>query len=85
VSNDTGPLHLAQALGTRTVGIYWFMNLLVSGPLVGALHHEVFSARVHCPVCGLENLHARCPHDVSFVDDIGVDEVAALALQALPA
>lgn len=80
VSNDTGPLHLAQALGTRTVGIYWFMNLLVSGPLVGARHREAFSARLHCPVCGVENLHARCAHEVSFIDDVPASTVIDMAL-----
>lgn len=82
VSNDTGPLHLAQAVGTPTVGIYWFMNLLVSGPLAGEGHLEAFSARTNCPVCGAENLHQRCPHDVSFVADVSTDEVVGLARRA---
>lgn len=82
VSNDTGPLHLAQALGTRTVGIYWFLNLLVSGPLVGGPHREAFSARVHCPVCGRENLRERCEHEAPFVGDVSTEEVTALALAA---
>lgn len=82
ISNDTGPLHLAQAVGTPTVGIYWFMNLLASGPLVGGPHREAFSARMHCPVCGQENLRERCEHEVSFVDDVTIDEVMALVQQA---
>jgi ADP-heptose:LPS heptosyltransferase len=82
LSNDTGPLHLAQAVGTRTVGIYWFMNLLVSAPLVAAGQHELFSARTQCPVCGQDNVHARCGHEVSFVDDVGTQEVMAAALAA---
>ena len=83
VSNDTGPLHLAQAVGTRTVGVYWFLNLLVSGPLVGGRHREAFSARIHCPVCGRENLRERCEHDVPFVGDVRVEEVLGLARAAL--
>lgn len=79
VSNDTGPLHLAQALGTHTVGIYWFMNLLVSAPLVAARHRHAFSARTVCPVCGLDNVASRCLHDDSFVADVSVAEVLSLA------
>src|SRR5690606_12744344 len=28
IANDTGPLHLATALGTPTVGIYWLSNFV---------------------------------------------------------
>jgi ADP-heptose:LPS heptosyltransferase len=82
VSNDTGPLHLAQAVGARSVGIYWFMNLLASAPLVAAGQREAFSTRIHCPLCGQDNVRSRCAHDPCFVDDVGVDEVKALALDA---
>jgi hypothetical protein len=37
--------------------------------------------RVHCPVCGEENLRTRCAHDASFVGDVQHDEVIALALE----
>ena len=35
VSNDSGPLHLAQAVGSATVGIYWCINLVTAGPRSG--------------------------------------------------
>jgi ADP-heptose:LPS heptosyltransferase len=79
VSNDTGPLHLALAIGTKAVGIYWLTNLFESGPLRQDIHAAALSLRTHCPVCGKENLAARCPHDASFVDGVMVEEVAALA------
>ena len=28
VANDSGPRHLAQSLGTPTVGLYWFGNVI---------------------------------------------------------
>jgi hypothetical protein len=43
-------------------------------------HRPALSARVHCPVCGMENLKMRCEHDVSFVDDVSPEEVTGLAM-----
>ncbi|MES2901973.1 MAG: glycosyltransferase family 9 protein [Pseudomonadota bacterium] len=80
VSNDTGPLHLALALGTPAVGIYWLTNLIESAPLCQQGHRSAVSVRVRCPQCGVENISTRCPHQVSFVDDVQVDEVLALSL-----
>ncbi|MET0981706.1 MAG: glycosyltransferase family 9 protein [Telluria sp.] len=82
VSNDTGPLHLALAVGTRGVGIFWLTNLVQALPLRQSLLRAAMAVRVHCPVCGAENLTTRCPHDDSFVADVTVDEVAALVRSA---
>src|SRR5690606_31490844 len=38
IANDTGPRHLAAAVGTPTVGIYWCGNLINAGPLTRARH-----------------------------------------------
>lgn len=83
VSNDTGPLHLALALGRPCVGIYWLSNLVESAPLCQAGHRAAVSLRTACPVCGAQNLTQRCDHDTSFVDDVALDEVAALAIAML--
>jgi ADP-heptose:LPS heptosyltransferase len=83
VSNDSGPLHLALAVGAPAVGIYWLTNLYDGGPLVQDRHRAAMSSRTHCPVCGAENLKSRCPHDVSFVDDVTVDEVLAMSMELL--
>lgn len=79
VSNDTGPLHLALAIGTPAVGIFWLTNLLESGPLRQHLLRPALSVQAHCPVCGVSNLKYRCEHDVCFVDDVSVEKVAGLA------
>jgi ADP-heptose:LPS heptosyltransferase len=83
VSNDTGPLHLALALGVPSVGIFWLTNLLEGMPLRPSTLRAALSVRTRCPVCGQDNLAQRCPHDVSFVDEVSLDEVAGLALEVL--
>ncbi|MGN6703541.1 MAG: glycosyltransferase family 9 protein, partial [Burkholderiaceae bacterium] len=80
VSNDTGPLHLGLAVGTRCVGIYWLTNLIESGPLRQDGHRPALSLQTRCPVCGMENLRTRCPHEESFVADVPTEEVMAHAL-----
>jgi ADP-heptose:LPS heptosyltransferase len=81
VSNDTGPLHLAGAVGAPTVGIFWIGDLVNSGPLSRAKHRPVASFRVECPVCGTPNVDTSCGHDVSFLDDAPVGAVLEAALE----
>jgi ADP-heptose:LPS heptosyltransferase len=75
VANDTGPLHLAGAVGTPTVGIYWCGNLVNGGPLSVERNRHATSWRTTCPVCGADNTSQRCEHDASFVADVPVEEV----------
>jgi ADP-heptose:LPS heptosyltransferase len=83
VSNDTGPLHLALAIGTPAVGLFWHTNLVDGAPLRPGLLRAAVSAQVSCSVCGADNRSARCPHQESFLQDIPVDDVLALAFAQL--
>jgi ADP-heptose:LPS heptosyltransferase len=80
VGNDSGPRHLAAAVGTPTVGIYWWKNLLNTGPLTAAGSRVAVSFRSTCPMCGAEQVHTRCAHDPSMVADVPVEEVTDAAL-----
>lgn len=82
LANDSGPRHLAQALGTPTVGIYWAGNALTSGPLGRGRHRIHLSWVTRCPACGADVTQVgwtapRCPHDGSLMEGIGSDEVTA--------
>lgn len=86
IANDTGPLHLARAIGTPTVGIYWIGNLVNYGAEGMRLHRHATSWTTQCPDCGMDcianDMHiARdgCRHEASIVDSISVEQVAAYA------
>lgn len=83
VSNDSGPLHVAMAVGAATVGIYWCGNLINSGPVTRARHRPALSWRLDCPLCGRNCLHDDCGHKVSFVADVPVEEIRESALDVL--
>lgn len=78
IANDTGPRHLAGAVGTPTVAVYWCGNLIQAGPLSRATHRPLVSWTTACPRCGADGVAPgaeRCPHDESWVGDVSVDMV----------
>ncbi len=83
VGNDSGPLHLAGAVGTRTVGVFWAGNVITAGPLTRSHHRLAISWRLTCPECGVDTTQTPCPHRASFVADVPVNEVLAPALELL--
>jgi ADP-heptose:LPS heptosyltransferase len=85
VGNDSGPRHLAAAVGTATVAVYWGVSLGSYGPLDRARHRAPTAWRLHCPVCGANGLQQDCrsSHHASLVADVTVDEVLAEALDLL--
>ncbi|WP_431973643.1 glycosyltransferase family 9 protein [Micromonospora haikouensis] len=92
VSNDTGPLHLAAAVGTPTVGVYWIGNLINGGHLLRGRHRPIASWTVRCPVCGVDCTpgiyphrpgDGECPHRDSFVADVPSIEVLEAARDLL--
>lgn len=83
IANDTGPRHLAEAVGTATVGIYWCGNVINAGPATSARHRTAIAWRLTCPVCGFDNTFGRCEHNDSFVADITSSEVMELAFDLL--
>jgi len=85
VGNDSGPRHLAAAVGTATVAVHWGVSLGTYGPLYRARHRAPTSWRLHCPTCGANGLQEDCRtrHEASLVADVTVDEVLAEALDLL--
>jgi ADP-heptose:LPS heptosyltransferase len=93
ISNDTGPLHLARAVGAPTVGIIWAPNVLNWGPLSRSRHRLAISWRLECPQCRIKPVSPwpfqpvtpGCDHPYSFVENIAVAEVLEPAVELLSA
>jgi ADP-heptose:LPS heptosyltransferase len=83
VSNDSGPLHLAAAVGSATVGLYWCGNLINAGPASRRRHCPQLSWQLDCPTCGVDCTRDECAHRPSFLERITVAQVRAEALDLL--
>lgn len=81
VTNDSGPMHMAAALGVPTVAVFGPTDADVTGP-VGP-RTRVVRRPVACSPCMLR----ECPIDHRCMDRVGVDAVvrAARQLTAPPA
>ena len=91
VGNDTGPLHLAAAVGTATVGLYWAGNAMTYAPATRGAQRSIISWTVHCPRCSAQctsHLYPHrdgngCGHRDSLLLDIPVAEVVDAAMDLL--
>jgi ADP-heptose:LPS heptosyltransferase len=93
VANDSGPRHLAQALGAPTVGVFWTGNAINAGPLGRSLHRIHLGWTTRCAVCGVDVTQVgwtapRCPHDESTVEAVApeavYEDVRQLTAMSLP-
>lgn len=72
IGNDSGPLHIADAMGLSTVSLYGPTNPQVQAPL-GERSHVLFK-RVECSPCYQDGYFPPCGH-VTCLTSITVDEV----------
>ena len=80
ISNDTGPLHVARALGVPSIGIFWCANIINAAPMTTSLNRNLLSWTLNCPLCGLSTFkfketESSCKHHTSMVAEVTVDEV----------
>lgn len=87
ITNDSGPLHLANALNVKTVGIYWCGNLINGMNLFIKNSIALGSWMVNCPMCQRDmasifpfySKQNDCKHETSFVAKVSVREVIEAA------
>lgn len=72
VTNDTGPMHLAAALGTPLLDLCGAANEVVTGPRGTA--SEVVVHPIHCRPC----VKNSCAYNLGCMTGIGVDRVETL-------
>jgi heptosyltransferase II len=82
VTNDTGPMHLAAALGTPVVVPFGSTSPELTGPgLPGDSRHRLLQAGVPCAPCFLRH----CPIDLRCLKGIRPERVVAAVLEVMSA
>jgi len=79
VANDSGPMHVAAAVGAPVVAIFGSTSEEVTGPL--GQWARVVKHSVACSPCGLR----QCPIDFRCMRELTVDEVHRTALELVAA
>jgi len=73
IVNDGGPLHVAEAVGVKTVSIFGPVDPKVYGPYPVA-NHTVVQKGLPCQPCYRRFRQANCGH-ISCLSDLSVEEV----------
>jgi heptosyltransferase-2 len=81
LTNDTGPMHVAAALGTPVVVPFGSTSPELSGPgLPGDPRHRLLKSDAPCSPCFLR----QCPIDFRCLQGIGVDQVVDAVAEVWP-
>lgn len=75
--NDGGLLHLAAALGVKTVSVFGPVDEKVYGPYGDHAAHEVLTEPVACRPCYKKFHFPPCPYDRRCLKDLAVEKVVA--------
>lgn len=78
LTNDSGPMHIADAVGTRLVALFGSTSEVITGPYHGA---QVIHKHVACSPC----YKRVCPLDFRCMRQIEVEEVYDAVCNALDA
>lgn len=80
LTNDTGPMHLAAALGTPVVALFGSTDSQLTGPgLPSDTGHRLLQSRPLCAPC----FRRTCPVDFRCMTGISVERVVQEVLQLL--
>lgn len=79
LTNDTGPMHLAAALGTPVVVPFGSTSPELTGPgLPGDPRHHLLKSDAPCAPCFLR----ECPIDLRCMNGIGIERVVEAVMKA---
>jgi len=83
ISNDGGPMHIAVALGVKTVSVFGPVSEVVYGPYPDRRNHVALSWDGECRPCYKNFRMPVCDRDKECLKAISVDEVFAAAVKLL--
>lgn len=75
VTNDGGPMHIAVAVGIKSVSIFGPVDEIVYGPYPESSKHIVIKNNIQCRPCYREFKLPVCPINKQCLNSITVDEV----------
>jgi len=84
IANDGGPLHIAVAMGARTVGIFGPVDENVYGQYPSSEKHKVVTGKAECRPC-YKNFKLRKCDIKKCLDTVTAEEVFDAAAEALKA
>ena len=83
ITNDGGPMHLAVALGVKTVSIFGPVSELVYGPFPPSSQHVVLKWDIACRPCYNNFRLPSCDKDRECLKSVSVDAVFESASRLL--
>lgn len=83
ITNDGGPMHMAVALGVRTVSIFGPVSELVYGPFPHSNNHVVLKWDMSCRPCYKDFRLPVCDKDRECLRSVSVDAVFDAAVRLL--
>jgi ADP-heptose:LPS heptosyltransferase len=83
ITNDGGPMHMAAALGIKSVSVFGPVSELVYGPYPASSEHIVLKTDIECRPCYKNFRLSICDRDKECLKQVSVEAVFDAAVKLL--